>query len=60
MAEEEKTTKNEEIKVEITAPDDNPGEVVTTKRKSPIKRYNAVPLTEDHGMTTEANRFRED
>lgn len=62
MADEDKKpqfTEEEEVKVELTTPDPDPVEVVTTKRKSPIVRYNVVPLTETHGMTTEANRFRE-
>lgn len=61
MADEKKEqfTKQEEIKVELKTPDTDPVEVITTKRASPIKRYNAVPLAENHGMTTEANRFKE-
>jgi hypothetical protein len=54
---EEQFTVQEEIKVEPGLPDSNPGEIVTTERKTPIKR--GQPLTETHGMTTEANRFRE-
>ena len=51
----------ETIKVDVPAPSDTPlpDGIITTKRKTPIKRYNAVPLTETHGMTTEADRFRE-
>lgn len=62
MADEEKKpqfTEGEEVKVELTTPDPDPVEIITTKRKPPIVRYNVLPLTEAHGMTTEANRFRE-
>jgi hypothetical protein len=54
---EEQFTTQEEIKVELTTPDPDPGQIVTTNRKSPIRR--GLPLTETHGMTTEANRFKE-
>jgi hypothetical protein len=47
----------EEIPVEVTAPLDQPTQLVTTDRKTPIKR--GLPLSETHGMTTEANRFKE-
>lgn len=50
----------EEIRVEVPTPDPNepdPKMIITAKRKTPIKRQ--MPLTETHGMTTEANRFRE-
>lgn len=59
MADEEKSqfVEQEEIKVELTTPDPDPVEIVTTNRKIPIKR--GLPLTETHGMTTEANRFKE-
>lgn len=61
MTEENKEqfTEQEEKKVEITPPMDEALKVVTTKRKSPIKRFNATPLSETHGMTTEADRFKE-
>jgi hypothetical protein len=61
MSEEKKEqfTVQEEIKVETGVPDPDPGEIVTTERKTPIKRYNAIPLKETHGITTEANRFKE-
>lgn len=55
----EQFTKEEEIKVELTAPLEQPVVLLSTKRRTPIRRYNAVPLSEDHGMTTEANRFKE-
>jgi hypothetical protein len=54
--------KQEEVKIEVPVPDPtavNPQGIVTAKRKSPIKRYNATPLRESHGMTTESNRFKE-
>ena len=61
MAEKkEQFTKKEEIKVELTTPLDQLTVAPVTKRRAPIKRYNAVPLKENHGMTTEAGRFRQD
>ena len=62
MADEDKKPQfieGEEVKVELTTPDPYPVEIVTTNREAPIVRYNVVPLTETHGMTTEANRFKE-
>ena len=53
---QEQFTKQEEIKVELTTADPDPGTIVTTERKTPIKR--GIPLKENHQMTTEANRFR--
>jgi hypothetical protein len=55
----EQFTKQEEIKVEQPIPVPQGDAVPTTNRKTPIKRYNAIPLKETHGMTTEANRFKE-
>jgi len=46
----------ETVTTELTPPDPDPVKIVTTERKTPIKR--SMPLTESHGMTTEANRFR--
>jgi hypothetical protein len=54
--------KQDEIKVEVPIPDAQEGKpagIITTKRETPIKRYNATPLRETHGMTTESNRFKE-
>lgn len=49
----------ETVKVEVPIPSETPRPdgIITTKRKTPIKRK--TPLTETHGMTTEANRFKE-
>lgn len=61
MAEsKEQFTKEEEIKVELTPPLQQLSIKLPPKRKTPIKRYNATPLQEDHGQTIEADRFRED
>lgn len=55
----EQFEKEEEIVEELTAPVEQPAVVSpVTKRKTPIIRYNAVPLQETHGMTTEAGRFK--
>jgi hypothetical protein len=59
---EEQFTTQEEIKVELTVPLAQPTETLTTEREAPIKRNgpSAQPiLRETHGMTTEANRFKE-
>lgn len=56
----EDRVREEEIVVEETVPDGTepkPNLIVTTKRVGGIKR--GMPLTESHGMITEANRFRE-
>lgn len=50
----------QETVVEQVSPPSNepkPDGIITTKRSSPIKR--GIPLKETHGMTTEANRFKE-
>lgn len=52
-------TKEEEIKVKETAPLEQQAQVVTTKRKTPIKRH-LIPLgSENYGMTTDSGRFKE-
>lgn len=56
----EQFTTQDEVTVEVTTPLQQPTQVLTTKRKTPIRRFNAVPLEETHGMITEANRFRQD
>jgi hypothetical protein len=45
----------ETVEKEITAPTEPPA----MPKRQPILRYNAIPLAEEHGMTTEANRFVE-
>lgn len=47
-------TQTTEIPVPSLEP--KPDKIITTNRKSPIKR--GVPLKETHGMTTEAERFK--
>lgn len=52
----EDTPVGEEIKVEVPAPDTdavNPQMIITTKRKTPIKR------SDTDRMTTDSGRFRE-
>lgn len=60
---DEQFTEGEEIVVPLTPPLDQPsGEPLSTETLIPIKRYgpNApAPLSETHGQTTEANRFKE-
>lgn len=55
----EPVEKGEEVVVEIPTPDStglNPKLIITTKR---TKLARGVPLTETHGMITEADRFKE-
>ncbi len=47
----------ETIVVQVPAPDTRPDTIMTTERKTPIRR--GVPLKETHHMTTEAERFKE-
>ena len=52
----------EEIVVPVVAPVQQVGGLpLSTERPAPIKRFlpDTPPLSERHGMTTEANRFKE-
>lgn len=53
---------NEPIIETVPIPDPtgvHPQGIISTEREEPVKRYKATHLRETHGMTTEANRFRE-
>lgn len=51
--------RNEEFRIKEVAPGEEPtpNKLITTKREGGIQRQE--PLSETHGMTTEADRFRE-
>jgi hypothetical protein len=46
----------QEVEVPVASQEPKPNMIITTNRKTPIKR--GVPLKETHGMTTEAERFK--
>lgn len=45
------------VTIPVASENPKPDGIITTNRKTPIIR--GVPLKETHGMTTEANRFKE-